>query len=87
MKMMQQKTQSKTQSMTQQTPQSRHTVQHVHTPTVVVSVVGMDRALAALTALPLSQRRYWLNVAACDDELMQWVDAKLAVETGRHGQA
>lgn len=41
--------------------------QQLHEPTVMVSVGGMDRDFAALYALPLSQRRRWLHVAACAD--------------------
>jgi hypothetical protein len=93
--MMQQKTQSMTQSMThsitqsmtQQTRQSRHPVQKLHEPTVSVSVGLINRGFAALSALPLLQCRRWWQVAACDDVLMQRVDAKLAVETGCHDQA
>lgn len=70
-----------TEQTTQPTRQTRQLVPHVQEPKARVSVRVMDQGFAALSALPLLQPRRWLQVAACDDVLMQRVDAKLAVET------
>ncbi len=73
--------------MTQPTRQANQPVQQVQAPRVMVSEGGMNRDFAALYALPRLQRRRWRHVAACTDELMRWVAADLAVETGHHGKA
>lgn len=73
--------------MTQPTRQANQPVQQVQAPRVMVSEGGMNRDFAALYALPRLQRRRWRHVAACTDELIRWVAADLAVETGHHGKA
>ena len=80
-------TQPTTEQKTQPTQQTSQMVQRMQEPKARVSVRVMDQGFAALSALPLLQPRRWLQVAACDDVLMQRVDAKLAVETGCHDQA